>query len=92
MQEIEWMDRVRSTYAALRPSEQKVADFVLANPERCAKASIGELAEWVQVSQPTVIRFVQALGFDGYRHFKYCLARSQGGPRAGGPFRTPGGL
>lgn len=50
MQEIEWMDRVRSTYAALRPSEQKVADFVLANPERCAKASIGELAEWVQVS------------------------------------------
>ena len=92
MQEIEWMDRVRSTYAALRPSEQKVADFVLANPERCAKASIGELAEWVQVSQPTVIRFVQALGFDGYRHFKYCLARSQGAQGPAGHFGTPGGL
>ena len=92
MQEIEWMDRVRSTYAALRPSEQKVADFVLANPERCAKASIGELAEWVQVSQPTVIRFVQALGFDGYRHFKYCLARSQGAQGPAGHFEHLAGF
>lgn len=78
-QDIQVLDRVKSAYASLRPSERRVADLVLADPERCASATIGELAEWAQVSQPTVVRFVQALGFDGYRSFKYCLLRDGGG-------------
>lgn len=72
---IDWPDRVRSAYASLRPSEQKVADFILSHQEEIEKLTISELAERAQVSQPTVIRFVQALGFDGYRNFKYCLLR-----------------
>lgn len=72
---IQVLDRVKSAYASLRPSEQRVADFVLNDPEGCATCTIAELAEQVQVSQPTVVRFVQAMGFDGYRSFKYCLLR-----------------
>lgn len=73
--QIKLLDRIRSSYAALRPSEQKVADYILSDPDRSAKCTISEIADAVQVSQPTVIRFVQALGFDGYRNFRYCLLR-----------------
>ena len=68
--DIQVLDRVKSAYATLRPSEQRVADQVLADPEKCTRCTIAELADQVQVSQPTVVRFVQALGFDGYRSFK----------------------
>lgn len=69
------LDRIKNTYSSLRPSEQKVADYVLKNTEICSKMTISELSEMVKVSQPTIIRFVQALGIDGYRNFKYCLLR-----------------
>lgn len=76
MQErISCFDRIRSAYAALRPSEQKAADFFLNHPEQLTQLSIAELAECAQVSQPTIIRFVRALGFDGYRSFKYALLK-----------------
>ncbi len=69
------LDRIKNTYSSLRPSEQKVADYVLENTEICSKMTISELSETVKVSQPTIMRFVQALGIDGYRNFKYCLLR-----------------
>ena len=65
-QDIQVLDRVKSAYASLRPSEQRVADYVLGDPEGCTQCTISELAERVQVSQPTVVRFAQAMGFDGY--------------------------
>ena len=81
--DIQVLDRIRKTYASLRPSEQRVADYVLNHPEACTQQTISELADQVQVSQPTVVRFVQALGFGGFRNFKYCLLRdrSQGTER-----------
>ena len=81
--DIQFLDRIRKTYASLRPSEQRVADYVLNHPESCTQQTISELADQVQVSQPTVVRFVQALGFGGFRNFKYCLLRdrSQGTER-----------
>lgn len=90
-QEIQVLDRVRSAYASLRPSEQRVADYVLGDPEGCTQCTISELAERVQVSQPTVVRFVQAMGFDGYRSFKYCLLREQSGTAPRRPYFAPMG-
>ncbi len=74
-QAIPLMDRIKSKYSSLRPSEQKVAHYILDHWEGCAQMTISDLAEAVGVSQPTIIRFVQALGIDGYRNFKYCLVR-----------------
>ena len=73
--DINLIDRIKSTFSSLRPSEQKVANFVLENREKCSQMTISELSEKVNVSQPTIMRFVQALGIDGYRNFKYCLLR-----------------
>lgn len=36
--DIQVLDRVKSAYATLRPSEQRVADQVLADPEKCTGA------------------------------------------------------
>lgn len=84
--EIQVLDRVKSVYASLRPSEQRVADHVLNHPEECTRCTISELAEQVGVSQPTVVRFVQAMGFDGYRSFKYCLLRDRSGSAPRQPY------
>lgn len=77
-------DRIKSTYVTLRPSEKKVADCVLENMEQAGQASIVELAQKAGVSQPTVIRFARALGFGGYREFRYVLMR-QGRREPGNP-------
>ena len=90
-QDIQVLDRVKSAYASLRPSERRVADYVLSDPDEWTQCTISELAERVQVSQPTVVRFVQAMGFDGYRSFKYCLLRDRSGKSPQSPYFDPMG-
>jgi RpiR family carbohydrate utilization transcriptional regulator len=60
--------------ATLRPSDAKVADVVLANPLAVMDLNLAGLAAAAGVSEPTVIRFCTAIGFDGYRAFKLALA------------------
>lgn len=72
-----WEDKIKSNYSYLRPSEQKVADFILTHQGSIAKLTLVDVAKQAMVSQPTVIRFVQAMGFDGYRNFKYALMREE---------------
>ena len=43
-QDIRVLDRVRGAYASLRPSEQRVADYVLKDPETAAAARPGRPA------------------------------------------------
>jgi RpiR family carbohydrate utilization transcriptional regulator len=59
----------------LRKSEQKVADFVLANPNDVIHMRIVDLAAQAQVSEPTVVRFCRALHYDGFQDFKLTLAQ-----------------
>ena len=63
--------KIRGNYAELRKSEKKVADYVLANEVVCGKISLEKLAERSGVSQPTVVRFVKALGYEGFKEFRY---------------------
>lgn len=64
------ISRIKSTYFNLRPSEVKVADFVLRNTKEVSKISIRNLSELIGVSEPTIIRFVKSIGYKGYREFK----------------------
>lgn len=68
--------RIDASTGELRRSERAVADFVLAQPNEVLNISIAELAYRVGVSQPTVARFVNALGFSGFKEFKLRLAQS----------------
>ncbi len=59
----------------LRKSEQKVADYVLANPHEVIHMRIVDLASEANVSEPTVVRFCRALNYDGFQDFKLTLAQ-----------------
>ncbi|MCU1474809.1 SIS domain-containing protein [Amnibacterium sp.] len=60
----------------LRPSEQKVAALVLADPIGALDHNMAGLADAAGVSEPTVMRFCSAIGFDGFRTFKIALAQA----------------
>ena len=64
------ISRIKKEYFNLRPSEVKVAEFVIRNIKDASKMSIGKLSEITGVSQPSIIRFVKALDYSGYREFK----------------------
>ena len=76
--------RIRSLESneSLRPSEAAVAQFVLSDPDSILSLPIEVLAERVQISTTTVLRFCQALGFRGYKDFKIALAKESGGAPA----------
>ncbi len=70
------VSRITAVRLSLRPSEQRVASYILGQPNRVAHMAIAELAEVVGVTDPTIARFAQALGFTGYKAFKVALAKS----------------
>ncbi|MEG0276917.1 MAG: MurR/RpiR family transcriptional regulator [Coprobacillus sp.] len=69
--------QIRSIYQGLRPSEQKVADFILNYDEVFDDLSLALIEKEVGVSQPTIVRFVKALNFHSFKQFKYALLRSE---------------
>lgn len=70
--------KIGQTRAALRKSEARVADYVLDHPAEIITLRIVDLASRAEVSEPTVIRFCRALGFDGFKSFKLQLAQQLG--------------
>ncbi len=78
MQSPNLIRRITENRGALRKSEAKVADFVLAKPNDVIAMRIVDLAAETAVSEPTVIRFCRAIGFDGFQSFKLQLAQQLG--------------
>lgn len=70
---------IRNALASLRPAERKVADMVLGDVDFAMRASITELAQRADVSEPSVTRFCRAIGAHGLRDFKMLLAQSVAG-------------
>lgn len=68
---------IRKKYRALRKSEQKVADCILQGDFEIDELNIKDLAEIAEVSQPTVIRFANAIGFKGFKEMKNELIREE---------------
>ena len=57
---------LQSDWGRLTPSQQRVADLVLGNPEDCALMTVTELARNAGVNESTVVRFATSLGLSGY--------------------------
>lgn len=62
---------MQAKYGDLRPSEKKAADYIFSHKEEIAKLSLDKLAKNANISQPTVIRMLKALGYSGYKEFQY---------------------
>lgn len=65
--------QIEAGYGDLRKSEKQAADYILSHMEEAAELPLDRLAHCAGVSQPTVLRMLKALGFDGYKDFRYQL-------------------
>jgi RpiR family carbohydrate utilization transcriptional regulator len=70
------LSRIEAMRTQLRPSERKLANYILETPREVLDIAMTELAHRVGVSQPTIARFCHALGCGGFREFKIRLAQS----------------
>jgi RpiR family carbohydrate utilization transcriptional regulator len=68
--------RIRTASTALSRAERQVAEFLLQKPHNALEMSIRVLAQACDVSEPTVARFSQSMGFDGFKTFKMAFAKS----------------
>ena len=66
---------IKNALPDLRKSEVKVAEFVLNNPEDIIELTTAQASNAIGVSEPTLIRFCQAIGFNGFQKFKLTLAQ-----------------
>lgn len=62
--------KIEERYADMRTSEQKAADYVMQHMDAIPKMSLGKIASECNVSEPTVLRMVKALGYQGLREFR----------------------
>src|SRR5690625_3735943 len=62
---------------SLQRSERRVAEAVLADPERAVESTAQELADAVGVGRASVVRTAQTLGYDGYPQLRVALARER---------------
>ncbi len=70
------LETISTCLSALRPSDRKVAELTLAAPDFVLNGTVDQTATRAGVSEPTVIRFCEALGFGGFQEFKVRLAQS----------------
>jgi len=57
---------VRQRYVKLSPAHRRIADYLLADGRRAALVPAADIAKTLDMSEATVSRFAQALGYDGY--------------------------
>lgn len=64
---------IRQRYPSMAVSERKLADVILSRPETLRHLSSQQLAAEADVSQSSVVKFAQKLGFQGYPAFKLAI-------------------
>lgn len=68
------LEKLRIMLTQLAPSERKVAEYILQDPGQAVALSIYEIAQFCNVSQPTVSRFCRSLGFSNYAALRIGIA------------------
>lgn len=66
--------RIRGAYSTLSKKEQRIADYILKQPEKIIHHTINQVAYDLDVAESTVFRFCQRVGFKGYQALKIALA------------------
>lgn len=62
--------RIRALYSTFSKGQKKIANAVLESYEKCAYMTAARLGQMVGVSESTVVRFANELGFEGYSEFQ----------------------
>lgn len=70
------LEHLAAKLPSLRRSEKKVAELVASDPGFVVNGTMAAVAEAAGVSEPTVMRFSTALGYEGFNQFRLALAQS----------------
>lgn len=70
--------KIRDMQQALTPVNQRIAAYILKDPERVVRMSVRELAKQSNASDAAVIRFCKSIGIDGYRELIVGLSGALG--------------
>jgi len=77
--------KIRAERDQMSAIERRIADYILDEPHLLRDYSSQQLANALKISQSSVVKFSQKLGFKGYPDLKYSigesLARGDGGER-----------
>lgn len=78
--------KIRSERDQMSAVERRIADFILENAQLLRDYSSQQLANALGISQSSVVKFTQKLGFKGYPDLKYAvgeaMARAENGDAA----------
>lgn len=72
------LTKIESMKPFLSPTELKIANVILENPKDIVMLSTKMLSAKCDVSEPSLIRFTQKLGYSGFKEFKLKLSASLG--------------
>ena len=66
-------ERIRAVYSTLSKGQKKIANAVLNDYDKVAYLTAAKLGDMVGVSESTVVRFADELGFEGYSQFQLAV-------------------
>ena len=66
--------KLKYAYDSLSPNERKIADFIFEKPNEVKISSSKELADKIQVSQSSIIKFSQKLGATKFSQLKLAIS------------------
>lgn len=76
MEQVPFQEKLREVYSSLPNGQKKVAKYISENSSVLGMMSAQELAEHVGVSESTVIRLSQSMGYSGYLVMKQEVQRA----------------
>ncbi len=68
--------KIRSERDQMSAIERRIADFILENAQLLRDYSSQQLANALRISQSSVVKFSQKLGFKGYPDLKYSVGEA----------------
>jgi DNA-binding MurR/RpiR family transcriptional regulator len=69
----DFQQKLESYLPSLTKSQQRIASFLLSSYDEAAFLSAAELAERLDLSEATIARFAQSVGYSDYRELRRCL-------------------
>ncbi|WP_035571929.1 MurR/RpiR family transcriptional regulator [Halonatronum saccharophilum] len=68
------LTKIKQGLKTFKPSEEKIARFILDNPDRAIGLSITDLANFSGTSEASVVRFCKTLDLKGYKDLKLSIS------------------
>jgi DNA-binding MurR/RpiR family transcriptional regulator len=69
----DFRQRLEDHLPGLTKSQQRIASYLLASYDEAAFLPVADLAERLNVSEATIVRFAKAIGYEGFRELRRCL-------------------